>query len=180
MKETTEFINLLRQYLQQDLASPLFLAEVLEVKGSVVDLQPLDDSPKVRDARLCSVVKEGQAGLLVKPAVGSIVLALYLDKSRNTAFVILAFDVAEYQLVVGTMSLVVQGDKITFNQGLNGGLVLVEELVKRLNALEDRINTHQHQYINAAGAPTPTTALPGVLALEKTTALQIANPEIVQ
>lgn len=180
MKEVSEFVSVLRQLLATDLASPLFLAEVLKVEGNTVDLQPLDEGPVVRQARLQSVVKEPALGLLPIPAQKSIVLALFLDKTRTTAFVLLAFELAEVRLVVGNSSIEITDNAITFNQGLKGGLVVVEELVKKLNALEDRLNSHQHQYINAAGTPTPTTALPGVVPLPNTTATELANPDITQ
>lgn len=49
-------------------------------------------------------------------------------------------------------------DLFQFNNGLNGGMVIVQNLVNRLNNIENKLSTHQHSYVSPGGTVTTTTA----------------------
>jgi len=101
----------------------------------------LTDGTELPAVRLRAVMNDKAEGLIVYPKLGSYVLVSSIDNKSEQSYVVMASEV----------------DTILFDEGKNGGLVKVEELVNRLNKLEERMNSHQHLYINAAGAPTPTT-----------------------
>jgi hypothetical protein len=102
----------------------------------------LTDGTELPDVRLRAVLNDKSDGLIVYPKLGSYVLVSSINNRLEQSFVVLASEV----------------DTIVFNEGKNGGLVKIEELVERLNRLEERMTSHQHLYISAAGTLTPTTA----------------------
>ena len=111
-----------------------------DVRGWVVDCEPINESATLLDVRL-QANKGGQ--ILITPAVDSVVYVIKEDESN--AFV------SMYSTV----------DNIIFLGGDNGGVPISQSISDKLNVLEDRITGHQHQYIpypgGAAGPPVPTT-----------------------
>lgn len=101
----------------------------------------LTDGTELPAVRLRAVMDDKAEGLIIYPKLGSHVIVSSINNKSEQSFVVMASEV----------------DIILFDEGKNGGLVKIEALVKRLNRLEERMNSHQHIYINAASAPTPTT-----------------------
>lgn len=96
---------------------------------------------KITNVRLLSVEDSFETQLAVYPKVGSLVSVAYLFASRNKAIVIKYSEVDEIAL---------RGDQF-------GGLVKVESVVSKLNALESRFNdfkakfnSHTHVFSGAA------------------------------
>lgn len=83
-------------------------------------------------------------GLLIIPKVGSTVYVL--NSTYNDPFVTQFSDIEKYYLQVGDSSFTVfhqaqnGGDRIVLNDGSYKGIVKVDDLVTKLNALEDDLN----------------------------------------
>lgn len=109
------------------------------------ELEPLNGDPNLIDVKLIAGASDNP--LLVTPAVDSVVLATFL--SKDTAFISLYSDVESIEL---------RGSDF-------GGVVKVEELVAKINRLEDKVNdlitkfnSHTHLYVPGANPAIPTPA----------------------
>lgn len=100
---------------------------------------------KHEDVRLAAVIDGNTKNLLVKPKVGSMVLIADLSEG-------LMRDLA----VIGWSEV----DTITINGGSFGGLVKIQELTNKLNALVQKFNLHTHTVATTgtAAAQTGTAA----------------------
>jgi hypothetical protein len=112
----------------------------------------------------------------VRPAVGAKVVLVYADNIKINAFIVHANKVDRVIAKTGEKALLIQEDGVVLNDGAFGGLVKVEALVSKLNALETEVsglkarlallettyNTHTH-VASSVGAPT-ATPLPVVSA----------------
>lgn len=94
--------------------------EVTAVNGDFADLTPLNGDAKIFDVKLTAGTSN--TPFLITPTVGSTVLATFL--SKDTAFVSLYSEID---------SVKIRGDQF-------GGLVKVQELVDKINQLENQIN----------------------------------------
>lgn len=99
-------------------------------------------------------------GIVVIPEVGSQVLVIFFSKT------------------VAFMLQCSKAKKIVFNGGELGGLVKIEELIKKINQLEDKLKNHQHGYIPYPGgvaSPTPVATTPATTAVPPDMTLQFEN-----
>jgi hypothetical protein len=121
-------------------------------------------------------------GFIVQyPKIGSFVLIAEL--ASDVHYVCLAAEI-ESICLIATDELTIQSgtafklqlnkDGVIFNDGLNGGLINIINLVARLNALETRMATHQHLTLTGPTLPDPITNL----ALPGTTVPDIEDPKI--
>lgn len=119
---------------------------------------------------------EPNDGFIIEPEVGSTVIVN--ASSRNDPFIVMFSEVKNVYLTAS--------DKITFNDGSYGGLVKVDDLVQRMNNIENKVNdvilfvnTHMHYGVTPGGGSsgTPTDFVPGSLTL--TNSSQLQNPKIV-
>jgi len=130
------------------------------------------DFPEVR------LMAEVDDGFLKIPAVGSTVLIGY--SKRVAPFVLLFSELDEVQVISGAAGFQLRKDgTIALNDGAFGGLVQVEKLVERLNAIEEALadlmlkyNTHVH-----ASSGAPTTMLSEKLVVP-TQRQQIENTQV--
>ena len=125
------------------------ICKVSEVSGEVAELAPLNGDASLFDVKL--IAGTSATPLLITPVVGSTVIATFL--SKDTAFVSLYSEIESVQLM---------GDQF-------GGLIKIEELVKKINGLENKLNdliskfnTHIHittatVLIGPPGVITPPT-----------------------
>lgn len=146
--------------------------EVTAVNGNFADLKPLIGDAEIFDVKL--IAGDSNTPLLITPVVGSTVIATFL--SKDTAFISIYSEIESIKL---------RGDQF-------GGLVKVQEVVDKLNRLEDKLNDlvskyNSHTHITTAtvgGGPTPGTIAP-VTSPEtpiapNTTVSDLENPEILQ
>jgi hypothetical protein len=103
------------------------LCTVINVDGFVCDCEPIDGSADFLDVRLNAGLTDG---VLITPKVGSIVMVTRYQTFE--AFISLVTEVAKIEITC---------DNVIYNNGDNGGMVLVKELVKKINALEELTNT---------------------------------------
>lgn len=103
-----------------------------------VDCEPLDESAPILGVSLQGD-QEGDNGFLLLPKVGSYVIVGLVD-GQDTGAVLLTDELDALEVKIGDQSLTITAEGIIFNGGELGGLVNVEGLTSRLNAIEADIN----------------------------------------
>lgn len=86
-----------------------------------------------------NLMAETDDGLLMIPAIDSTVIVSYSEKVNY--FVALYSELQKVVMIVGDSGIEMAPDKITLNDGSYGGLVKVEDLVKKINGLENLVNS---------------------------------------
>ncbi len=104
----------------------LFPAKVKAVQENVRTCTVEIDTLQLTDVRLCAVVDDNLKQLFVKPKTESMVLVADLSNGEFRDLVVVKFSETE---------------KIEFHGGELGGLIKIEELTNKLNAIEQDINT---------------------------------------
>lgn len=82
------------------------------------------------DVSLKSII-DNKNGIVIIPKVGSLVLVSYIENNSKNAFVV-AFDEVD--------KITIASESIVINGGDNKGLVKLEPLVDKINALENQLN----------------------------------------
>jgi len=116
------------------------ICKVVKVNGEEAELAPLNGDANLLAVKLIA----GTSGtpFLITPAADSIVIATFL--SKDTAFVSLYSEIETIKL---------RGDQF-------GGLVKVEELVKKINALEKQVNDLYTALVGIVVPLAPSGAYP--------------------
>lgn len=126
--------------------------------GEVISVNETENSCNVErsegvvyyNVRLNSIINEDEKGIVFIPKKGSKVLVERLGGS-NELYVSLYSSLTKIKSNIGEFSLSITEDgidleskKITINGGDNGGLIKIEELTDKINALVDKFNNHTH------------------------------------
>lgn len=119
---------------------------------------------------------EPNDGFIIEPEVGStVIVGLTI---RSTPFVMMFSEVKNVYLTAS--------QKITFNTGNFGGLIKVEQLVSKLNALENKVNSligkfnsHTHTGVTTGAGTSGTTATQELGTLSNTARADIENDKII-
>lgn len=114
------------------------VCEVLEIDETarICDCRPLNGNADIFGVRLQANENESN-GVVVIPVVGTNVVVTFLNKL--TGFVSVCSEVDKI-MITGT-DLKMNFEQITINDGENGGLINVSDLVEKLNTIEDDLNT---------------------------------------
>lgn len=112
-------------------AFPAFTAKVEGVDGETCSVSI--DGVKLTDVRLRAVVNGEDSKILVTPKVGSYVLLTDLSAGKFTDLAVINYSEVDKIEITAT-------DKIVFNGGDNNGLVKIDKLTEKLNAIEQDIN----------------------------------------
>jgi hypothetical protein len=115
---------------------------------------PIDGGAQLFDVRL-QAGTGAETGLVQIPTKESQVVVTFL--SKDTAFI---------SLFVEVEKVLLNCEEVTINNGDNGGLVIVQELVNKLNALEEAHNglvTSFNTHIHNTTATVGPSAVPGVI-----------------
>ena len=139
--------------------------------------QNIDELPIVQ------LMAEVEDGVLYVPAVGSTVMVVY--SKRNVPFVALYSELSAIYYVVGDTTIDVTNGLIKLNDGSYHGLVRVEELTAKLNALESKVNdllnaynTHVHTGVSSGFGSSAVTTAPVIGTLTPTQQSEIENNKI--
>jgi hypothetical protein len=131
----------LREAIQRAMHKPVtgeavVLAKVLSVDSAqfTIDVEPLNGDADIFDVRL-NAVPGSEEGFIMLPSVGSIVGIIMVNEST------------------GFVGLYSQIDSVQFNGGVYGGLIKIEELVSKLNAIESDINSLKQAF--SSWVPVP-------------------------
>lgn len=133
------------------------------------------------------VVIGSQASIYEIPVIGTTCLVRWRDNHRQLPQID-SFDEVDKYYIQPVSNLYISAPQIQFNGGDNGGLVLVNDLVDRMNLIENAYNDlvtkfNEHTHILALTAGTGTaaiTATPETTILSDTTASDIENGAITQ
>jgi len=144
MAGTQDLGDLIRRLTENNEELYSLPCKVKEVDGETATLAPLNGDADLLDVKLTAGASE--TPLLITPVIDSVVIATFL--SKDTAFISLYSEIE---------SVAIRGDQF-------GGLIKIEELVSKLNRLEDKVNglvskfnSHGHPYVISTGpAPNPT------------------------
>lgn len=109
------------------------------------------------DVRLMSVVDDG---VLIVPAINSTIIIGY--SKRVLPYVCQFSEVEQVLIITGGTSIEVKDGQVQINDGSYGGLVKIEALVNRMNAVEDLLNDfiskyNAHIHPASSGTTSPTT-----------------------
>ena len=142
----------------------------VDKNANTCDAQSLDGTVTYHDIRLAPGGE--QSGFFVAyPKQKSFIL---ISQLGNTWYSSLISEIDSFGFFVTDALSIEAGDNfkcllnsagLAFNGGMNGGLILIANLVGKLNALEQRMASHQHTYISPTGPlvstldPVSNTAL---------------------
>lgn len=139
----TNIGDLIRELAKSDDEIYSVICTVSSIKEDKATLKPLNGTADLLEVKL--IAGDSETPFLITPVIGSVVIATFT--SKDTAFISLYSEVE---------SVKIRGDKY-------GGLVRVEELVSKINTLEDKINdliqkfnSHTHLYAPGPSAPVPS------------------------
>lgn len=128
---------------KSDAPLQLCIVDAVDRSARTVDCTPLDDSAPLLGCNL-QACQGSKHGYLLYPKVGSYVLVGLLA-GYSAGLVLLTDEVEELQITLGDCSLQMTEQEIVLNGGKLGGIVKVEGLTSRLNAIEDDINKLKRQ-----------------------------------
>lgn len=140
-----------------------------------VDCQPLDESAPLLACNLQGD-QEGTDGMTLFPKVGSFVIVGLVD-GADTGAVLLADELDAIDIKIGDQSLKITPDSFIFNGGKLGGLVNIDGLTDRLNAIESDINSLKQALSRWSPVPNDGgAALKGAIASWSSTRLRASKP----
>ncbi len=131
------------------------------------DCSPLDDTAPLLACNL-QANQIGEEGLVLFPKVGAFVLVGLMDGYDQGAVLMtddleslelkfekhkLQMDKEHLQLANDSQTIEVTAEGIVFNGGAFGGLIKIEELTKKINAIEDDINKLKQTFSTWIPAP---------------------------
>lgn len=152
MKTNTEIVKKLKELT----ALPLIVtsAVVLSVDSDALSMlvQPKDEAELL--VRLKSAIDDSSEYMVQIPRVGSSVLVALIENDESEAVLLKANELDQLMVKIGDILFEITGSGVSFNGGNNGGLINIEQLVNKLNTLEERMITHQH----ICAAPGSVTA----------------------
>ena len=126
-----------------DMMTYAILAKVISLDENrrTANCQPLNGDAIFKNCRL-NAQENNENGFVFIPKINSIVIIMKIDE--NKAFVAMFSQIDK---------VLMNAESIEFNGGANGGLILIEKLIEKINRLENNFLVHLHT--NGAG-PTGT------------------------
>ena len=115
-----------------------FPATVESVEGNTCTINVGDLS--ISDVRLKPSTDKTEDDLLLTPSVGANVLVGSLSGDYSNLCILQSDAISEAYLKVGKMTFKMDKNGIVMNDGLLDGLVIVGDLIGKLNAIEKTIN----------------------------------------
>lgn len=159
-------------------------AQVLTGKVIAVDEDKLTIDVDLLDGRkrfgvsLQSSASPGDDGLIVYPQVNSFCIIAQVAMGKNYTL-INADRIDKLRVKIGDQTLEMTEDGFEFNGGQKGAMVVIAELVSKLNRLEQAMTNHQHAYVSPGG-PAVTTTNGTQLITPQTTINDLSNNDIKQ
>jgi len=164
-RQISEAIQRLSGTFMQD-SVKLFLANVDSVNEAerTCDVTPLTDNATTSYPSVL-LMAESDDGVLIIPTINSNVLVNV--SKRGVAYVCMFSEVDKVTIITKTLT--------QFNDGTFGGLVKVQELVDKINRLENTFNNHIHGGVTVG---TASTLVPATPIAPITTKIDIENDKI--
>ncbi|MFM2385675.1 MAG: hypothetical protein RL660_432 [Bacteroidota bacterium] len=144
------------------------------------------------NVRLRSIAAEHKDGILLVPAVDSVVVIATIGKNTGEAIIIAYSDVTSVAIhTTSGAKIDLAEDMVIVNGDKHGGLVIVNKLVQKLNALENALNQlvanfNSHTHLvpampaapGAGGIPSIVPMVPSTITLTTTTTHDIENQKV--
>lgn len=133
--------NIIRQLAQPDgeTAALVCVVDAVDKAARTIDCSPINEGAPLLGVNLQA--NQGcDFGLCVFPEVGSYVVVGFVADGA-AGVVLLSEKIESAEIVIGGTSARLDKNAVTFNGGKLGGLVRVEDLTKRLNIIENDINS---------------------------------------
>lgn len=142
-----------------------FLAKVTKVDKAnrLCDVEPLEGA-ELFDVRICAIQLRQTNGFWIVPKIGSHVVVTMLGS--NSGFISMFSEVEEIYLQTSETD--------------NGGLIKIEYLMQRLNAIENELNKHStllKTHIHPPNAISPMLA--GLVAVGTTNRNSLENKKVI-
>ena len=99
-----------------------------------------DNNVVYNDVRLRPTI-DGETSICNIPAINSWALATMIEGDDSAYYVIGIGKIDKVKLTVGNSTLLISNDGFVFNGGGNGSLVILGNLVEKLNTIESDLNT---------------------------------------
>lgn len=139
----------------------------------------------IEEVNLKAVIDETKNGFVQIPKVGSMVLISLIENTDGDHYISMCSDIDGIQLIQDNEEILKIDNlgNVCFHGGENKGLVKVESLVEKLNALEKKVNDFivdykGHNHVHPQG-PTTAFLTPSVLtALTETQAADLENGKV--
>lgn len=140
-----------------------------------VDLQ---GSPDMQDVRIRSVIDSDNSGILIEPAVDSYVLVGLIENRKESAFICAYGTVDSIKLITDSIHL--SGDEF-------GGLIKINDLVDKINTIENAVNQlktefNAHTHVSPPAPTTPVNTapptVPSTVNLINTTVPELENEKV--
>jgi hypothetical protein len=138
--DTLDIRALIQKLAKTDDEIYSLVCTVKEVNGDFCSVAPVNGDAEIFKVKL--VAGSSKTPLLIEPVVDSVVVVTFL--SKNTAFISLYSEIESVQI---------RGDQY-------GGLIKIEELVKKINALENQVNDLYNALIGIVVPLAPSGAYP--------------------
>lgn len=126
--------NLKQNILEgQELYSTVATVKSVDSQKRVCEAVPIDGTATLFDVKMQA--NESQTnGFLVIPKVGSKVIVTFMN--QTSAFLSLCAEIDSFEVILGEKSIKLTSDGLVLNGGNNGGLIVIEMLIKELGKLQ--------------------------------------------
>lgn len=156
----------------------MFVMGKVESVGDETCSVKIADRIVINDVRLNASADGNADNILIKPTVGSMVMMADLSGGELRSLVVIAFSELD------TFTVKFAGD-VVIDEGKNEGLVKVVELTKKLNAIEEDINSLKQVFsswppivYDGGASLKAASASWAAQPLKSTTKEDIENPKI--
>ncbi len=123
-----------------------------------------DNLPELFKVRLNAITSPGSNCVVIYPKVGSDVLVLLVENNPTDGYLLTASEI----------------DQVIINGGSNGGLVIVDGLVSKINELVTKFNEHTHSDVIVevtGGSGSPAVGVPGTSGTTTTEADELVSSD---
>jgi hypothetical protein len=182
-KEAGKLIEAIKKTFGQNIAIATGVVSTVDAEKSVCDIELDSEGADLLEVRLRAVIDDADAGMIAIPKLGSEVV---IGKINTSQWVVLVTsELEEVRLKIGNITCVINESGIVLNGGDLDGMVKINDLVNRLNTIENKVNsiishynTHNHNHPQGptTGLLSPFTG--GTLTLTQKNDLE--NPLIKQ
>lgn len=160
----------------------------VDASAKTCEVEPVDGRANFVDVKLQPLSEADDNGVFAIPVKNSTVIIGLLENGKRS--VILKYtEIEKYVIQVSDKQKLVfdkEGD-IVFNDGKNGGLIKISDLVKKLNNLEKSVNqvvtsfnAHTHVSPPAPVNPVNTAppSVPSTVVMVNTTTKELENSDV--
>ncbi len=145
--------DIIKKIIKDTVLPDIILGKVIAFDASnwTATIQ-LNRGAEIDEVRIKSVINSETSGIFVEPKIGSFVLCALIEGKIESLFIVGYSEVVKYHL---------NADLIELNGDAFGGLIKIDELVDKINRLENNFLTHIHTSpAGPTGTPQDATAAP--------------------